>query len=79
MDLEHGLMSLVTAIYYCINKTLLISFFVHRRTSQDCFRIVIMSKTESCVVHVCMKFQGFPKIRHFPVCTNGGFCNVIPL
>jgi len=39
MDLEHGPKSTVTAIYYCLNKTLLVSFFVHRRKYRDRFRI----------------------------------------
>ena len=38
-DLEHVLESVVTAIFYCINNTLLVSFFVHRKKSQDRFRI----------------------------------------
>ena len=32
---------LVTAICYCINKTLLVSFFVHRSNSRNRFRIVL--------------------------------------
>ena len=39
LDLEHGLKSVVTATFYGINKILLVSFFVYRRNSQDCFRI----------------------------------------
>ena len=39
-DLEHGLESVVTAIFYCINKTLLVSFFVHRRKQRVRFRII---------------------------------------
>jgi len=38
-DLEHRLKSVVTVIFYCINKTLLVSFVVHRRKSLDRFRI----------------------------------------
>ena len=38
-DLELGVKSVVTAIIYRINKTLLVFFFMYRRKSRDRFRI----------------------------------------
>jgi len=50
-DLEHGLKSVVTAIFYCINNPQLVSFFVHRRNSRDRFRIMdIYLQTDLMVV-----------------------------
>ena len=38
-DLEHRLKFVITAIYYYINKTQFVSYFVHRRKRLDRFRL----------------------------------------
>ena len=45
MDLEHWLKDAVTAIFYCINETLLAFFFVHRRQSRDRFKKYIFKRS----------------------------------
>ena len=54
-DLEHGLKSVITAIFYCINKTLLTAFFVHRRKSWGHFRIIgcAVSFANKQMNHIC--------------------------
>ena len=61
--LEHWFKSVIIAIFYRINKTLLVSFFVHRRKSWDRFRIWLETLKVS-ISETNYTYQT-PRLRHY--------------
>ena len=59
-SIKHRLKSVKTAIYYCINNTQFVSFFVHRRKSRERFRIIVLLKRYpgEMVQFKCLFFMG---------------------